>query len=158
MIPVRVHSNCSEWVEERYRVCADVGGAWAREEGADGATDGWNFFYLKGEWFRQRFAADHAPGLVEGALFHFQVWKRAYKKQQGAVQLPRAGEGGAIVFTREGFRLAQDVARAAGGVQGWGEEGGGGGAGWGTEGLRGRKEKMDGEALAAIHSALDDKW
>jgi len=102
MIPVGIHSNCSEWVEKRYRICADVSGAWAGEPGADGASDGWNFFYLNGEWFRQRFAADHAQGLVEGALFHFQVWKRAYKKQV-PTRMPAVGDGGTFMLTKEGF-------------------------------------------------------
>lgn len=149
MIPVRVHSNCSEWVEVRYRVCADVSGGWAQEEDADGATDGWNFFYLNGGWFRQRFAADHAPGLVEGALFHFQVWKRAYKKQQGAVQLPRAGEGGVFVFTKEGFGPAHEADAGGRDVQGGS-----------AEGVRDRTGEGDpyGEAFADIHTPLDNMW
>ena len=62
LIPLVTHTNCSEWVEPRYRVCADVSGAWASELGADGAANGWNFFYLAGRWYRQRFTASHPAG------------------------------------------------------------------------------------------------
>eukprot|EP00967_Tisochrysis_lutea_P072723 scaffold97093_cov26-Tisochrysis_lutea.AAC.2 len=125
LIPIDLHSNCSEWVERRYRVCADVTGAWAHEKDAAGATDGWNFFFLHGKWFRQRFTASHAPGVVEGALFHFQVWKRTYKKQEAPVPIPRVGEGGAFVFSKEGFRRAHPSGvgvALAGGLGGWGHE------------------------------------
>jgi hypothetical protein len=156
MIPVRVHSNCSEWVEEQYRVCADVSGPWAREEGADGATDGWNFFYLNGGWYRQRFAADHAPGLVEGALFHFQVWKRAYKKQQGAVQLSRAGEDGGFVFTKEGFRPIHG-GEAAAAVEGSRVTGLDFGLGDGLG--KPQEEDLYSQTRAALHSPLDNnRW
>ena len=125
LIPIDLHSNCSEWVERRYRVCADVTGAWAHEKDAAGATDGWNFVFLHGKWFRQRFTASHAPGVVEGALFHFQVWKRTYKKQEAPVPIPRVGEGGAFVFSKEGFRRAHPSGvgvALAGGLGGWGHE------------------------------------
>mmetsp|Transcript_21877 Transcript_21877/g.62245 ORF Transcript_21877/g.62245 Transcript_21877/m.62245 type:complete len:379 (-) Transcript_21877:133-1269(-) len=105
LIPLVTHTNCSEWVEPRYRVCADVSGAWASELGADGAANGWNFFYLAGRWYRQRFTASHPAGLIEGALFHFQVWKRAYKRQGPQLApIPPPGESAAFVLTKEGYR------------------------------------------------------
>ena len=68
LIPVRLHRNCSHWVEERYRVCADVlspdGLGWGGE---------WNVFYLKGRWYRQHYVNTHPEGLIEGAFFHFQA-------------------------------------------------------------------------------------
>ena len=39
-----------------------------------------NFFLLDGAWYRQRVANEHAEGVEEGGLFHFQVWKAAYKR------------------------------------------------------------------------------
>ena len=71
LLPVQIHNNCTRWVEERYRVCADVSEGWG---------DDWNVFYLRGEWFRQHFVNTHPAGLHEGAFFHFQVWKAAYKR------------------------------------------------------------------------------
>ena len=69
LIPVRLHADCSRWVEERYRICADVSEGW----GEDGVGGGWNVFYLKGRWYRQHYINTHPPGILEGAFFHFQA-------------------------------------------------------------------------------------
>ena len=78
LIPVRLHADCSRWVEEQYRICADVSEGW----GEDGVGGGWNVFYLKGRWYRQHYVNTHPPGILEGAFFHFQEWKSRYKRLQ----------------------------------------------------------------------------
>jgi len=76
MLPLATHANCSRWVEERYRVCADLPEETAGE---------WNVF-LKGgpdgerEVHGQRWQNVEPAGGLEAAFVHFQRWKGHYGK------------------------------------------------------------------------------
>lgn len=80
MIPVRIHSNCSRWLDEPYRLCADVTGWDGQLEHV--AASSWNIYLRGGRWYRQRFVAGSSAGVLEGAFFHFQRWKASYKQRR----------------------------------------------------------------------------
>ena len=103
LIPVALHSNCSRWVDEKYRICADCSEGWG---------DDWNLFYLNGSWYRQHFVDTHPPGVHEGAFFHFQVWKAAYKRlRYGGHGMERVRPGASFKLMAHGiFPLEPDDA------------------------------------------------
>lgn len=107
MIPVELHSDCSKWIEAKYRLCANISG-WDKD-------DDWNLYRVGGKWYRQRFVNVHPPGVIEGAFFHFQVWKKAYKGlPYGGPGLPPVGSGGFILTPRGILPPPGDLAPAEG--------------------------------------------
>lgn len=79
--PLAIHSNCSRWVDEKWRVCADL----AEEE-----APLFNVMLRGGIWEAQRVQTRHSARCLEGAFLHLQRWKGRYKQlSYGDVNMPR---------------------------------------------------------------------
>lgn len=89
---VSIHSECSRWVEERYRLCADL----TEEE-----SPFYNVVLSNGSWTAQRFANDEPSGCLEGAFLHLQRWKGEYKR------LTYGGRGMTTLKGRRLFKLSR---------------------------------------------------
>jgi hypothetical protein len=95
LLPLRRHANCSRWVEERYRVCANL-----TEEGAGQ----FNVILRHGSWVAQRFVNREPRGALEGAFLHLQRWKSLYKKMRyGSAQMPKLHGRRVFRLTTKGF-------------------------------------------------------
>ncbi|KAG8460562.1 hypothetical protein KFE25_013212 [Diacronema lutheri] len=85
LVAVAQHGDCSRWVDERWRVCANL------TNGGDGSED--DLLFLNGSLFR-RARRLRVPDrrYDSGAFFHFQTWKGAYKRhtlgQSGHMRWP----------------------------------------------------------------------
>ena len=71
LLPLEIHSNCSRWVEKRFRLCA----ALSEEE-----APLHNVFLDGSGWHAQRFTQLEPHGAHEGAFLHLQRWKAPYKR------------------------------------------------------------------------------
>ena len=89
---VAIHTECSRWVEEKYRLCADL----SEEE-----SPFYNVVLSNGTWSAQRFANDEPDGCLEGAFLHLQRWKGEYKR------LSYGGRGMARLRGRRIFKLSR---------------------------------------------------
>jgi len=70
--PITIHADCSRWVEERYRLCADL----TEEE-----APRYNVMLASnGTWSASRFVNREPQGSLEGAFLHLQRWKGEYKR------------------------------------------------------------------------------
>ena len=90
--PVSIHAECSRWVEEKYRLCADL----TEEE-----SPFYNVVLSNGSWTAQRFANEEPDGALEGAFLHLQRWKGEYKR------LSYGGRGMARLKGRRLFKLSR---------------------------------------------------
>jgi len=89
---VSIHAECSRWVEEKYRLCADL----TEEE-----SPFYNVVLSNGTWTAQRFANEEPSGSLEGAFLHLQRWKGEYKR------LSYGGKGMPSVRGRRLFKLSR---------------------------------------------------
>ena len=69
--PLQTHSNCSRWVDEKWRVCAALG---------EDEAPLYNVLLHEGQWWAQRFTSRQPRRCLEGAFLHLQRWKGRYKK------------------------------------------------------------------------------
>ena len=90
--PISIHSECSRWVEEKYRLCADL----TEEE-----SPFYNVVLSNGSWVAQRFANEEPSGCLEGAFLHLQRWKGEYKR------LSYGGRGMTKLKGRRLFKLSR---------------------------------------------------
>ena len=69
---IELHRQCSRWVEERYRLCADL----TEEE-----SPSYNVVLRNGTWSAHTFTTrGPAAKFLEGAFLHLQQWKGEYKR------------------------------------------------------------------------------
>ena len=94
-LPIALHNNCSRWVEQRYRVCANL----TEETSGD-----FNVMMHRGVWTAQRYANVQPEGSLEGAFLHLQRWKAYYKRMRyGTDQMPRLRGRRIFRLTTRGF-------------------------------------------------------
>lgn len=94
-LPIRLHNNCSRWVEQRYRVCANL----TEETSGD-----FNVMMHRGVWTAQRYVNVQPAGSLEGAFLHLQRWKAYYKRMRyGTDQMPRLRGRRIFRLTTRGF-------------------------------------------------------
>ena len=115
-LPLQIHAECSRWVEERYRICANLTSEPRFEEDAVGAL--YNVELRDGAWSARRFSALQPAGALEGAFLHLQRWKGAYHKMAYGVNHSMPHLRGSRVFklSQHGFtplQLAYDDERGA---------------------------------------------
>lgn len=92
---VDIHAECSRWVEERYRLCADL----TEEE-----APMYNVMLINGSWSATRFVNQEPLHSLEGAFLHLQRWKGDYKKlAYGAKGMPRLNGRSVFKLSRFGF-------------------------------------------------------
>ena len=92
---VDIHAECSRWVEQRYRLCADL----TEEE-----APMYNVMLINGSWSATRFVNQEPLGSLEGAFLHLQRWKGDYKKlAYGAKGMPRLNGRRVFKLSRFGF-------------------------------------------------------
>ena len=92
-----IHDECSRWVEQRYRLCADL----TEEEAPQ-----YNVMLSAGEWSATRFANDEPAGGLEGAFLHLQRWKGEYKRlTYGGEGMPRLNGRRVFKLSRFGFAV-----------------------------------------------------
>ena len=95
-IPVVLHSDCSKWIDAQYRLCANISG-WDKD-------NDWSLYRVGGLWYRQRFVNSYPRGVLEGAFFHFQVWKQTYKKlTYGSPDMPTLDASSGFALTPRRF-------------------------------------------------------
>lgn len=96
-VPVAQHNDCSRWVDERWRVCANL------TNGADGSDD--DLLFLNGSLFRRRRRLRVPDRRYDsGAFFHFQTWKGAYKRRTiGKTGHMRWPNGSTFVCSSQGI-------------------------------------------------------
>ena len=93
--PVDIHAECSRWVEQRYRLCADL----SEEEAPQ-----YNVMLLNGTWTATQFANREPAGSLEGAFLHLQRWKADYKRlAYGDESMPRLEGRRVFKLARAGF-------------------------------------------------------
>lgn len=94
-LPLRLHNNCSRWVEQRYRVCANL----SEDTSAD-----FNVMMHRGVWTAQRYVNMQPAASLEGAFLHLQRWKAYYKRMRyGSNQMPRLRGRRIFRLTTRGF-------------------------------------------------------
>mmetsp|Transcript_14807 Transcript_14807/g.36937 ORF Transcript_14807/g.36937 Transcript_14807/m.36937 type:complete len:288 (-) Transcript_14807:175-1038(-) len=89
--PVHIHPNCSRWVDEKWRVCADLN---------EDEAPRYNVLLHNGKWQSQRFESRQPSKSLEGAFLHLQRWKGRYK------QLKYGDEDMPILRGRRLFKLS----------------------------------------------------
>lgn len=93
--PLALHADCSRWVEERYRLCADL----SEEE-----APLYNVVLSNGSWTASRFANIEPRHALEGAFLHLQRWKGEYKRlAYGERGMPRLDGRRVFRLSRFGF-------------------------------------------------------
>jgi hypothetical protein len=96
-----LHADCSRWVEERYRLCADL----SEEE-----APLFNVVLSNGSWTAHRFANTEPVDALEGAFLHLQRWKGEYKRlRYGERGMPRLEGRRAFKLSRFGFGVYDGV-------------------------------------------------
>lgn len=96
LVPVGQHGDCSHWVSEQWRVCANL-------SKGDGSND--DLLFLGGALYRRKRRLRVRDRRYDsGAFFHFQTWKGAYKALQlgKSDALPRPN-GSAFACSSEGM-------------------------------------------------------
>ena len=108
--PVTVHRECSRWVEERYRLCADL-----PEEEEESRL--YNVLLANGSWSAHKFVNDEPAHSLEGAFLHLQRWKGDYKRlTYGERGMPPLGGRRVFKLSRFGvgvYDVEYDNARGA---------------------------------------------
>ena len=78
---IEIHAECSRWVEQRYRLCADL----SEEE-----APSYNIMLINGTWSATRVVNQEPTGSLEGAFLHLQRWKGDYKHMSyGMPSMPK---------------------------------------------------------------------
>lgn len=96
-----LHADCSRWVEERYRLCADL----SEEE-----APLFNVVLSNGSWSAHRFTNREPADALEGAFLHLQRWKGEYKRlKYGERGMPRLDGRRAFKLSRFGFGVYDGV-------------------------------------------------
>jgi hypothetical protein len=95
--PVRVHAECSRWVEQRYRLCADL---------SEDEAPMYNVFLHNGSWTARRMTNLEPRGSLEGAFLHLQRWKGDYKRMRyGDQAMPLLNGRRIFKLSRFGFKV-----------------------------------------------------
>ena len=82
------HANCSRWVEERYRFCADLDEEEA--ENLDDVSHGYTVIFRNGSLTAHKTVSLQPQGSYEGVFLHLQRWKaRLGEMAYGTEQMPR---------------------------------------------------------------------
>ena len=92
--PLALHADCSRWVEERYRLCADL----SEEE-----APLYNVVLSNGSWTASRFANIEPRHALEGAFLHLQRWKGDTRLAYGERGMPRLDGRRVFRLSRFGF-------------------------------------------------------
>ena len=99
--PIDIHAECSRWVEQRYRLCADL----TEEE-----APLYNVMLINGTWAATRFVNQEPAGSLEGAFLHLQRWKGEYKRlTYGNEGMPRLNSRRVFKLSRFGFGVYDAV-------------------------------------------------
>jgi len=92
---IDIHADCSRWVEQRYRLCADL----TEEE-----APLYNVILTNSSWSATRFVNHEPAGSLEGAFLHLQRWKAEYKRlTYGAEGMPPLNRHHLFKLSRLGF-------------------------------------------------------
>lgn len=95
LAPLRTHSNCSRWVDEKWRVCADLDEAEASH---------YNVLLHEGKWWSQRVVNRQPTRSLEGAFLHLQRWKGYFKQlTYGDQGMPRLNGRKLFKLSAKGF-------------------------------------------------------
>jgi len=112
-VALAIHANCSRWIEERYRLCANMS--------EDEAAVGYEVTLRDGAWSARRVVAA-APrggpaGYLEAAFLHLQRWKAQLGRlRYGDAALPRIRGRRLFKLSLRGFEpidVEYDRARGA---------------------------------------------
>mgnify|MGYP007078116558 CR=1 FL=1 len=94
-LPLRIHHNCSRWVQKSFRLCASL---------SEKEAPLYNVFLRDGRWTAQRFVSRAPAGSLEGAFLHLQQWKGRYRKlRYGGASIPLLQGRTTFLLSPRGF-------------------------------------------------------